>query len=238
MKTDILAFGVHPDDIELSASGTIFRHIDLGYSVALCDLTRGELGTRGSAATRMEEAETARKIFGNIPRVNAGLEDGFFVHNRENLMPVIRIIRTFRPDIVLCNAVSDRHPDHGRAAKLVSDACFLAGLRRIETTDEHGDQTAWRPKAVYHYTQDRHQKVDFAVDTSAYMNKKTEVILTFKSQFYDPDSKEPTTPISGPEFIEALKSKDRVYGRDIGVNYAEGFTVDRCPGVSNLFDLM
>ncbi|MCZ2101962.1 MAG: bacillithiol biosynthesis deacetylase BshB1 [Chitinophagales bacterium] len=238
MKVDILAIGVHPDDIELSASGTIFRHLDLGYSIALCDLTQGELGTRGSAAIRMEEAESARKIFGNIPRVNAGLEDGFFVHNRENLMPIIRIIRTFRPDIVLCNAKSDRHPDHGRAAKLVSDACFLAGLRKVETNDEYGDQTAWRPKAVYHYTQDRHQKVDFAVDISAYMDKKTEVILAYKSQFYDPNSKEPVTPISGPDFIEALRSKDRVYGRDIGVEYAEGFTVDRCPGVNDLFDLV
>jgi bacillithiol biosynthesis deacetylase BshB1 len=238
MKVDILAIGVHPDDIELSAAGTLFRHMDLGYTIALCDLTRGELGTRGSAELRLQEAEDARKIFGDVPRVNAGLEDGFFMHNKENLIPIIQVIRKFRPDIVLCNAVSDRHPDHGRSAKLVSDACFLSGLRKIATTDDSGVQEPWRPKSVYHYTQDRHLKVDFAVDITQYMDKKLEVIMAFKSQFYDPESKEPLTPISGPEFIDSIKSKHRVYGRDIGVDYAEGFTVDRCPGVNNLFDLI
>ncbi|HRO07433.1 MAG TPA: bacillithiol biosynthesis deacetylase BshB1 [Saprospiraceae bacterium] len=235
-KVDILAIGVHPDDIELSASGTLFRHLDLGYSIALCDLTQGELGTRGSAALRLEEAEAARKHFGDVPRVNLGLADGFFTHTRENLMSIVKVIRQFQPEIVLCNAISDRHPDHGRAAKLVSDACFLAGLRKI-IVDGDEDLAAWRPKSVYHYTQDRHQKVDFAVDITDYMDRKIAVIKAFKSQFFDPDSKEPLTPISGPSFIDSVKSKDRVYGRDLGVDYAEGFNVDRCPGVNNLFDL-
>lgn len=238
MKIDILAIGVHPDDIELSAAGTLFRHQKMGYSIALCDLTQGELGTRGSAKIRLEEAETARKIFGDVPRVNLGLEDGFFTHNKENLMPIIKVIRKFRPEIVLCNATTDRHPDHGRAAKLVSDACFLAGLRKIATEDENGIQEKWRPKSVYHYTQDRHLKVDFAVDITDYMEKKLEVIAAYKSQFFDPESTEPLTPISGPEFIDSIKSKHRIYGRDIGVDYAEGFTVDRIPGVKDLFDLM
>lgn len=237
MKVDILAIGVHPDDIELSAAGTLFKHINLGYTIALCDLTQGELGTRGSAELRLEEAEEARKLYGDVPRVNVGLEDGFFTHNRENLIPIIRIIRQFQPEIVLCNAVSDRHPDHGRSAKLISDACFLSGLIKVKTSDENGEQLAWRPKAVYHYTQDRHLKVDFAVDITDYMDNKIEAILAYKSQFYDPDSNEPLTPISGPAFLDSVKSKNRVYGRDIGVDYAEGFTVDRCLGINNLFDL-
>ena len=239
MKIDILAIGVHPDDIELCASGTLFRHLALGYKIALCDLTKGELGTRGNADIRLLEAERARLIFGDIPRKNLGMADGFFVHNETNLLKIVSIIRKYQPDIVLSNAISDRHPDHGRASKLVSDACFFAGLIKVKTLDENSiDQDAWRPKSVYHYIQDRNLKPDLVVDISSYMDKKIESIMAYSSQFYNPESHEPETPISSQAFIEFIKAKNRTYARDIGVEYAEGFTVDRVVGVSNLFDLL
>lgn len=240
MKTDILAIGVHPDDIELSCSGTLFKHLDLGYKIALCDLTQGELGTRGSAELRLQESERARKIFGeDVLRVNLGMADGFFTIDRDHIIPIIRVIRQFQPEIVLCNAITDRHPDHGRAAKLVSEACFYSGLIRIETKNESGDiQKAWRPKVLYHYIQDRNIKADFTVDTTGYMDKKIEVIMAYSSQFYDPDAIGPQTPISTPGFYEYIKAKDRSYGREMGVDFAEGFNVERRIGVNNLFDLI
>ena len=239
MKVDILAIGVHPDDIELCASGTLLRHIDLGYSIALCDLTMGELGTRGSAALRMEEATRAKMVFGDVPRENLRMADGFFLHNESHLLKIAGIVRKYRPEIVLANAITDRHPDHGRASKLVSDACFFAGLVKVKTVDDNLiEQQEWRPKAVYHYIQDRNIKADFVVDITSFMEKKIESIKAYKSQFYNPGSNEPETPISSQAFIEFIKAKNRTYARDIGVEYAEGFTVERNIGVKNLFDLM
>jgi len=239
MKIDILAIGAHPDDIELSASGTLFRHIDMGYSVALCDLTQGELGTRGSGPLRLQEAEAAKKIIGAVARENLGMKDGFFLHNEENMMKIIRVIRKYQPEIVLANAIHDRHPDHGKASKLISDACFFAGLIKIQTEDESGyTQQPWRPKAVYHYIQDRNIKADLVVDITSYMDKKIESIMAYGSQFFNPDSDEPETPISSKAFIDFIKAKNKSYARDIGVEYAEAFTVERNIGVKNLFDLV
>ncbi len=238
MKIDILAIGAHPDDIELSASGTLFRHIDMGYSVALCDLTQGELGTRGSGPLRLQEAEAAKKIIGAVDRENLGMKDGFFLHNEENMMKIIRVIRKYQPEIILANAIHDRHPDHGKASKLISDACFFAGLIKIQTEDESGyTQQPWRPKAVYHYIQDRNIKADLVVDITPYMDKKIESIMAYGSQFFNPDSDEPETPISSKAFIDFIKAKNKSYARDIGVEYAEAFTVERNIGVKNLFDL-
>lgn len=239
MKVDILAIGVHPDDVELCASGTLLKQIDMGYSVALCDLTQGELGTRGNAALRLQEAEKAKEILGIKYRDNLGMADGFFQHSEENILKIIRIIRKYRPDIVLANAVSDRHPDHGRASKLISDACFYSGLIKIETKDTEGNtQIAWRPKVVYHYIQDRNLKADFVVDITKYIDKKIASIMAYSSQFFDPESKEPETPISSQSFIEYMKAKNRAYGRDINAEYAEAFTVERNIGVNDLFDLI
>ncbi|MFZ1581643.1 MAG: bacillithiol biosynthesis deacetylase BshB1 [Saprospiraceae bacterium] len=239
MKVDILAIGVHPDDVELCASGTILKHLDLGYTVAICDLTQGELGTRGSGPLRLQEADKAKQILGISHRENLGMADGFFQHNEENIKKIAKVIRKYKPEIVLANAVTDRHPDHGRASKLISDACFYAGLVKIETRDDEGlIQSAWRPKAVYHYIQDRNLKADFVVDITQYLDKKIESIMAYSSQFFDPESKEPETPISSKAFIDYMKAKNRAYGRDIGAEYAEAFTVERNMGVKNLFDLV
>lgn len=236
-ELDLLAIGIHPDDVELSCSGTLLRHIAQGKTCGILDLSQGELGTRGSAELRLKEAAAAAKILGISVRENLGLADGFFRNDVESQRKIIVKLRQYRPKIVLCNAVSDRHPDHGRAAQLVSEACFYAGLRRIETELDGKAQEAWRPKAVYHYIQDRQLQPDLVVDVTDYVDKKMEAILAFSSQFFDPNSKEPRTPISGPEFLEHVKSKMMVFGRDIGVPYAEGFNVERTPGVKDLFDL-
>jgi bacillithiol biosynthesis deacetylase BshB1 len=239
MKIDILAIGVHPDDIELSACGTLFRHIDLGYSVGLCDLTQGELGTRGSAEIRLQESKAVEIFIGAKFRENLGMKDGFFEYSEENLFKIIRVVRKHKPEIVLANAVSDRHPDHGRAAKLVQEACFYSGLVKIVCSDEKGnDLEAWRPKSIYHYIQDRNIKADFVVDISPYIDKKIETILKYKSQFFNPDSNEPNTPISSQMFLDFIKAKNKSYGRDIGVEFAEAFNVSRDIGVNNLFDLI
>lgn len=238
-KIDILAIGVHPDDIELCAAGTILKHLELGYRVALCDLTQGELGTRGSGPLRLVEAENAKNILGIEYRENLGMADGFFQQNEENTRKIIEVIRKYQPEIVLANAISDRHPDHGRASKLISDACFYSGLPKIQTITSVGDQqAAWRPKAVYHYIQDRNLKADFVVDITPYMEQKLATILAYSSQFYISDKGEPETPISSKSFIEFIKAKNRAYGREIGVDFAEGFTVERNIGVQNLFDLI
>lgn len=238
MKLDILAIGVHPDDVELSASGTLVKHIALGKTAGILDLTRGELGTRGSAALRTEEAMKSAKILGLSMREQLTMPDGFFENNESNQKHLIKVIRKYQPEIVLCNAISDRHPDHGRAAKLASDACFYSGLVKVETrADDNSLQAAWRPKVVYHYVQDRYMKPDFVVDISAHMDTKMESILAFSSQFYDPDSKEPETPISSKNFMENIKAKAMIFGRDINCTYAEGFTVERHIGVENLFNL-
>lgn len=238
MKLDILAIGVHPDDIELSCSGTLLRHISAGYQVGLLDLTQGELGTRGSASLRLQEAEEARKRMGAMVRENLGMADGFFQHSEENLRKIIQVLRRYRPNIVLANALSDRHPDHGRAAKLIADACFYSGLRRIETYEKDGGlQEPWRPRAVYHYIQDHHRRPDFVVDISDFMEQKMETVFAFKSQFYDPDSPEPASPISSKEFIDFLYARARNFGRPAGFEFAEGFEVTRRFGLKDLHHL-
>jgi bacillithiol biosynthesis deacetylase BshB1 len=237
MKLDILAIGVHPDDIELSCSGTLLSHIDQGKVVGLCDLTQGELGTRGSAALRLIEAENARRLMGAVCRENLAMADGFFEYSKENILKIVEVIRFYQPEIVIANALSDRHPDHGRAAKLVSDACFSAGLRKVETYREGISQEAWRPKVVYHYIQDNHIEPDFVVDITGFFIKKMELIRAFSSQFYDPESKEPDSPISGKDFMDFMESKARLFGRPAGFEHAEGFNVGRYIGVRDLFDL-
>ena len=237
MKVDILAIGVHPDDIELSCSGTLLKHIDLGYKVALCDLTQGELGSRGNAKLRLEEAESARDAMGALARVNLHMADGFFELSKQNILSICSVIRKFQPEIVLANALADRHPDHGKAAKLISDACFYSGLIKIETSFKNSPQAAWRPRAIYHYIQDRNIKADFVVDISEYIDKKMDLILEFKSQFYSENMEGPQTPISSKGFLEFIKAKNKAYGRDIGVDFAEAFNVNRTIGVDNLFML-
>jgi bacillithiol biosynthesis deacetylase BshB1 len=237
MKVDILAIGVHPDDVELGCSGTIAKHIALGKKVGILDLTLGELGTRGSAELRTKEANEAAKILGVSFRTQLKMKDGFFENNEAHQKQIIEIIRKHQPEIILCNAINDRHPDHGRAAKLTSDACFYSGLIKIETTVDGKKQNVWRPKAVYHYIQDHYIHPDLVIDITDFMEIKHKAIMAFTSQFFDPNSKEPETPISSKAFIESLNSKMALWGRAIGVAYAEGFTVERYPGVNNLFDL-
>jgi bacillithiol biosynthesis deacetylase BshB1 len=237
MKLDILAIGVHPDDVELSCSGTLLKHIALGKQCGVLDLTRGELGTRGNAELRTKEANEAAMLMNVAVRKQLDLKDGFFQNNEENILQILKVIREFNPGIVLANAVSDRHPDHGRAAQLIKDACFYSGLIKIETEVNGEAQKAWRPKAVYHYIQDNFIHPDFVVDVSEFAEAKRKAIMCFSSQFYNPSSTEPGTPISGPEFLESLYAKMSLWGRAIGVKYAEGFTVNRYPGVHDLFDL-
>lgn len=243
MKIDILAIGVHPDDVELACSGTLLHHIALGKTVGLLDLTRGELGTRGTAAIRDQEAAESARLMGAAFRKNLGMADGFFEYNQQHILPIIQVLREHQPEIILANAPEDRHPDHGRAAKLVADACFYAGLAKIQTTDVHGNaQERWRPKALYHYIQDHNLRPDFVVDITPYIEKKMELILAFRSQFYTEDpgeyAGELSTPISGKDFFEFLKAKARSYGRVVNYEYAEGFIASRTPGVQNLFDLV
>jgi len=238
MKIDILAIGIHPDDVELSCSGTIAKHIALGKTVGILDLTRGELGSRGSSELRTKEANDAAKILGVSFRTQLNFKDGFFENNEAHQREIIQHIRLHQPEIILCNAISDRHPDHGRAARLVADACFYSGLIRIETAHNNSSQKAWRPKAVYHYIQDQFIHPDFVIDVSEYYDIKHRSIMAYSSQFYNPDSSEPQTPISSKEFLESLYSKMALWGRAIGVKYAEGYTVNRYPGVNSLFDLV
>ena len=226
MKLDILAFGAHPDDVELGCAGTILKEVSLGKKVGVVDLTRGELGTRGTAETRDEEAKAAAKILGVLVRENLGLRDGFFVNDEKHQLEVIKMIRKYKPEIVLCNAVDDRHIDHGKGSKLVSDACFLSGLVKIETSIDGEQQEAWRPKVVYHYIQWKNIEPDFVVDISGFEEKKIESILAYKTQFYDPNSNEPATPITSKNFLESVKYRAQDLGRLVGKDFAEGFTVE------------
>lgn len=236
-QIDILAIGAHPDDVELSAAGTLLKHRSMGFTTGIIDLTQGELGSRGTKETRYEEAQAASEILGLTDRVNLKMADGFFEHSEENLRLIIEQIRRFKPQIVLVNAVSDRHPDHGKGSKLASEACFLAGLRRIETSWGGVAQEAHRPKFVYHYIQDRYLKPDFAIDVTEFIEQKFDSIKAYKTQFWDPSSSEPKTPISGEEFFEFLRGRMAEFGRSIGVRYAEGYTVERLIGIDSLFDL-
>jgi len=238
MKIDILAIGIHPDDVELSCSGTIAKHIAFGKKVGILDLTQGELGTRGNAELRSKEAHEAAIILGVSFRTQLNLKDCFFENNEENQKKIIEIIRKHQPEIILCNAISDRHPDHGRASKLVSDSSFYSGLIKIETHSDDKIQQAWRPKAVYHFIQDQYIHPDFVIDISDFIDIKHKAIMAYSSQFYNPTSNEPETPISSKYFIETVNSKMSILGRDIGVKFAEGFTVNRYPGINSLFDLV
>jgi len=237
MKLDILAFGAHPDDVELGCSGTIAKEISLGKKVGIIDLTRGELGTRGSVAIRKAESDKATQILGVAVRENLDMRDGFFINDEAHQLKIIEMIRKYQPEIVLCNAIQDRHIDHGKGSKLVSDACFLSGLRKIETTLNGESQQAWRPKVVYHYIQWENLQPDFVVDISGFIDVKMESILAYSSQFYDPNSKEPESPISSKNFLDSVKYRAQDLGRIIGVAHGEGFTVERYLAVNSLSDL-
>jgi bacillithiol biosynthesis deacetylase BshB1 len=237
MKLDILAFASHPDDAELSCSGTLISHIHKGFKVGVVDLTQGELGTRGTPAIRAVESANATRIMGLHVRENLGFRDGFFKNDEEHQLEVARMIRRYQPEIVLANAITDRHPDHGRGAELVRDAAFLSGLRQVETFDEGQKQVAWRPKYVYHYIQNNYIKPDFVVDITPYWEQKMEAIMAFRSQFYDPNSSEPMTFISSPNFLNFIKARAEEYGHAIHSKYGEGFTVSRPIGVEDFFSL-
>ena len=237
MKLDILAFGAHPDDVELGCGATIAKEIANGKKVGIIDLTRGELGTRGTEKTRDDESEDAAKILGVSVRENLGFADGFFVNDKKHQLEVIKLIRKYKPEIVICNAVDDRHIDHGKGSKLVSDACFLSGLIKIETSVGSELQNQWRPKQVYHYIQWKNLEPDLAVDVSDFIDVKMKAVLAYKTQFYDKTSKEPETPISSKNFTDSIKYRARDLGRLVGVEYAEGFTVERYVAVDSLFDL-
>lgn len=238
MKLDILAFGAHPDDVELGCGGTIAKEISLGKKVGIVDLTRGELGTRGTAEIRDQEANAAAKILGVSVRENLNMRDGFFVNDESHQLEIIKMIRKYRPEIVLCNAIDDRHIDHGKGSKLVSDACFLSGLIKIETIVDSQLQEAWRPKLVYHYIQWKNIEPDFVVDISGFTDKKAEAIMAYGSQFYNPNTNEPATPIATKNFLDSVHYRAQDLGRLIGTDYAEGFTVERYLAVNSLGDLM
>jgi bacillithiol biosynthesis deacetylase BshB1 len=238
MKLDILAFGAHPDDVELGCGGTLLKEMSLGKSVGIIDLTHGELGTRGSATIRDQEENASAKILGVAVRENLGMRDGFFLNDEKHQLEIIKMIRKYQPEIVLCNAIEDRHIDHGKGSKLVSDSCFLSGLMKLETELEGEKQTAWRPKLVYHYIQWKNIEPDFVVDITGFTDKKIESILAYSSQFYDAASKEPESPISSKNFLESLNYRSRDLGRLSGVDHAEGFTVERYLAVNSLGDLI
>jgi bacillithiol biosynthesis deacetylase BshB1 len=237
MKLDILAFGAHPDDVELGASGTIAKEISLGKKVGIIDLTRGELGTRGTKEIRDAEAKNAAEILGVSIRENLQFRDGFFINDELHQLEIIKMIRKYKPEIVLCNAIDDRHIDHGKGSKLVSDACFLSGLTKIETEVDGLKQEAWRPKHVYHYIQWKNIEPDFVVDITGFMDKKMSSVLAYSSQFYDSNSKEPVTPITSKNFLDSITYRAQDLGRIVGVDFAEGFTVERYLAVNSLDNL-
>jgi len=239
MKLDILAIGAHPDDVELGCAGTLAKEISMGKKVGIIDLTRGELGTRGTAETRDAEAAEAARLLGVSLRINMEFADGFFTNDKAHQIALIQMIRMYRPDIVICNAVKDRHIDHAKGSKLVSDACFLSGLVKIATEhpSENTSQEPWRPQTLYHYIQWMDLEPDFAVDITDFMEQKMTAVMAYKTQFYDPDSKEPETPISSKNFTDSVRYRARNLGRLIGVNFAEGFTAERCPAVESVSQL-
>ncbi len=238
VKLDILAFGAHPDDVELGCGGTVAKEVSKGKKVGIIDLTRGELGTRGSVDLRDQESKLASNVLGLELRENLNFKDGFFQNNESNQIEIIKVIRKYRPEIVLCNAEDDRHIDHPKAAELVSSACFLSGLRKIETIDNGKNQLEWRPKNVYHYIQWKNSSPDFLVDISGFISIKLEAIKAYSSQFYDPNSNEPETPISTKNFIDNVINRSADLGRLIGVEHAEGFTSKKSLGINTLEDLI
>ncbi len=233
MKVDILAIGAHPDDVELGCGGTIAKLISEGKTVAIIDLTEGELGTRGTNITRAQEAAEASAILKISARENLKMKDGFLLNNEEHQMKIVKMIRKYQPNIVLANAVEDRHPDHAKAAKLISDACFLSGLIKIETELDGKPQQAWRPKQVFHYIQWKNLEPDFVIDISDFMEVKLKACMAYKTQFYDPKSNEPMTPIATKDFQESLTYRAQDLGRQSGVQYAEGFTTERLLALKN-----
>lgn len=233
MKVDILAIGAHPDDVELGCGGTIAKMISEGKTVAIIDLTKGELGTRGTDKTRKQEAADAAKILGISARENLEMKDGFLKNSEEYQMRIVKMIRKYQPEIVLANATDDRHPDHAKAAKLVSDACFLSGLKKIETALDGKNQEFWRPKHVFHFIQWKEIEPDFVIDISDFMEKKIEACMAYKTQFYNPESKEPVTPIATKDFLESLTYRAQNLGRLSGCTYAEGFTAEKMIALKN-----
>ncbi|MBP8084624.1 MAG: bacillithiol biosynthesis deacetylase BshB1 [Cloacibacterium sp.] len=233
MKVDVLAIGAHPDDVELGCGGTIAKLISEGKKVAILDLTQGELGTRGTNETRAIEAKNAAEILGISARENLKMRDGFLINSEEYQLRIIKAIRTYQPEIVFCNAVDDRHPDHAKAAKLASDACFLSGLIKIETEESGKKQEKWRPKQVFHYIQWKNLEPDFVIDISGFLDKKIESCLAYKTQFYDPTSTEPTTPISSKSFLDSITYRAQDLGRLAGVEHAEGFTTEKTLALKN-----
>ncbi|AJA70056.1 bacillithiol biosynthesis deacetylase BshB1 [Myroides odoratimimus] len=238
MKLDILAFGAHPDDVELGCGATIAKEVSLGKKVGIIDLTQGELGTRGSAEIRKIEATNAAAILGVSARENLKFRDGFFINDEKHQLEVIKMIRKYRPEIVLCNAIDDRHIDHGKGSKLVSDACFLSGLRKIETSLDGEEQEAWRPKVVYHYIQWKNIEPDFVVDVTGFMDQKVDSVMAYSTQFFDQNSKEPSTPITSKNFLDSITYRAQDLGRLINKDFAEGFTVERYLAVNTLEDLI
>jgi len=238
MKLDILVMAAHPDDEELGEGGIILAHVAMGKKVGVVDFTEGELGTRGTAETRKIEAENASKILMLSARENLKLADGFFKNDKESQLKLIAVIRKYQPEIVIANAVTDRHIDHGKGSDLASDACFLSGLRKIETYLDGEKQEIWRPKVVYHYIQDRYITPDFIFDITPYWDKKMEAIKAFNTQFHNPNLNEPQTTLSSPDFIHFLEGRARDLGRTIGTIFGEGFTIERQIGIKNLFDLL
>lgn len=238
MKLHILAIAVHPDDLELGAGGTLAKHAKMGQAVGVIDLTKGELGTRGTPELRLQEAADAAAIMGLAVRENLGMRDGFLVNDEVHQLELIKYIRKYQPDIVIANALEDRHPDHGKSGKLIADACFLAGLRKIATTLDGVDQKAWRPKRVYHMIQDRFIEPTFIVDVTDTHQIKMEAIKAYKSQFHNPDSDEPLTYIAQGGFLDAIEARSLLLGKRIGVKYGEGFICENLPGIDNLDDLL
>ena len=233
MKLDLLAFGVHPDDVELSCAGVLLVEQLNGKKAGIIDLTQGELGSRGTAEIRMQEAAAAAKILGIAVRENLVMADGFFVNDEAHQRKVITALRKYQPEIILCNAPSDRHPDHGRSAKLVADAAFLSGLKKIETTVNGTQQEAWRPKYVFNYIQDKFLEPDFVIDITNVFEQKIEAIKAYGSQFHNTESKEPQTYISTPDFLDSVVYRHKWFGKMIGVKYAEGFITQKMIGLNN-----
>lgn len=238
MKLDILAIGAHPDDVELSCAGTLLKEQAAGKKTGVLDLTRGELGSRGTAETRDQEAADAAKILNLSVRENLAFKDGFFVNDEAHQLEIIKIIRKYRPEIVLCNAIRDRHPDHAKAAELTSVSCFLSGLLKIKTHLDGKEQEHWRPKHVYHYIQWQEIEPEIVVDISGFIDQKIESVQAYKTQFYNPDDPSQDTPISSKNFLDSIKYRSANVGRLIGTDHAEGFTTQRYPAVNSLFDLI
>lgn len=234
MKLDLLAIAAHPDDVELSSGATVALHASLGQKVGIVDLTQGEMGTRGTAEQRLKEAEAAKNILGVAVRENMKFKDAFFRNDNEHQLALIKIIRKYQPDIVIANAPDDRHSDHPRGSQLISEACFMSGLMKIETRHQGHSQHAWRPRAVYHFIQSKFLQPDFIIDVSRYWEQKMKAVRAYKSQFYDPNSNEPETYISSPEFMNMIEARGKELGHAIGAKYGEGFITQRIPGLPNL----